>query len=101
MTEIMAGFFSDPKQAPLAMLVTAEGTRKPSKRWKTGFYHTAMMAKVPICLSYLDYEEKEAGIAECFMPSGDMEKDMRYIMDFYKTKNAKFPENFALDTRYI
>lgn len=101
MTETMAAFFSDPKEAPLAMLVTAEGTRSPSTKWKTGFYHTAVRAKVPICLAYLDYKEKEAGIAECFMPSGNLEEDMQYIMNFYKTKNAKFPENFALDTRYI
>lgn len=100
MTATMAAFFSDPKEAPLAMLVTAEGTRSRNDRWKTGFYHTAVQANVPICLSYLDYEQKVAGIAECFMPSGDLEKDMRHIMDFYRDKHPKFPENFALDKRY-
>jgi 1-acyl-sn-glycerol-3-phosphate acyltransferase len=100
MTTTMAAFFSDPNEAPLAMLVTAEGTRSRVDRWKTGFYHTALQANVPICLSYLDYQKKEAGIAQCFMPSGDLKKDMQLIMDFYRVSHPKFPENFALDKRY-
>ena len=39
-------------------------------------------------------------VEERAMDSGDLEKDMRYIMDFYRDKHPKFPENFALDKRY-
>ncbi|MEJ2004755.1 MAG: 1-acyl-sn-glycerol-3-phosphate acyltransferase [Cyclobacteriaceae bacterium] len=99
MTDIMAAFF-ESEEAPLAMLVTAEGTRSPVSQWKTGFYYTAVKANVPICLSYLDYKKKEAGIGLCFMPSGDIESDMRKIMAFYSGKTARFPEKFKPDERY-
>jgi len=100
MTDVMASFFSSA-QAPLAMLVTAEGTRSPVTKWKTGFYFTALKAGVPICLSYLDYGKKEAGIGLCFMPSGDIQKDMHRIMAFYRDKQARFPDQFKLDERYV
>jgi 1-acyl-sn-glycerol-3-phosphate acyltransferase len=99
MTDIMAEFFSS-EEAPLAMLVTAEGTRSPVTKWKSGFYYTALKAEVPICLSYLDYKKKEAGIGLCFYPSGNIDEDMQIIMNFYKDKTARFPEKFKLDERY-
>ena len=99
MTEIMAAFFTC-EQAPLAMLVTPEGTRSPVTKWKSGFYYTAVKAGVPICLSYLDYDKKEAGVGMCFKPSGKIEEDMPVIMEFYRNKHAKFPEKFKLDERY-
>ena len=34
-------------------------------------------------------------------PSGDIEKDMREIMDYYKDITPKFTEKFNLDERYI
>lgn len=99
MTEIMAGFFTS-NPGGLAMLVTAEGTRSRVTKWKTGFYYTALKAGVPICLSYLDYKKKEAGVGLCFLPSGDIDSDMKIVMDFYRDIPPKFPEKFATDERY-
>jgi 1-acyl-sn-glycerol-3-phosphate acyltransferase len=99
MTQVMARLFTETEQ-PLAILVTAEGTRKRTTKWKSGFYYTALEAKVPICLSYMDYQTRLTGVGMCFMPSGDIDKDMRIIMDFYREKHAKFPDKFALDERY-
>jgi len=77
----------------LIILVTPEGTRKYSKRWRSGFYFTAQKAGVPIVLGYLDYKEKEAGIGAVFHPTGERDKDVEEIKAFYRTKTAKFPEN--------
>ncbi len=84
----------------IAMVVAAEGSRSLRKRWKMGFYHTAVKAGVPICLGYLDYAKKEAGIGAAIHPSGDVEADMKKIMDFYRDIAPKFPEKFMLDERY-
>ncbi len=100
MTEIMADFFTHPENLPLTVLVTAEGTRSRVTKWKTGFYYSALKAEVPLCLSYLDYKEKVAGIGMCFMPSGNIEQDMKIIMDFYSDKSPKHPAKFTLDHRY-
>ena len=96
--EAMANLFADNKQ--LVVLVTPEGTRAKRTQWKSGFYHTAKLAGVPICLGYLDYEKKIAGVGAVVHPSDDMEADMRKIMAFYKDLKGEHPEKFSLDERY-
>ena len=99
MTEVMFDLFNKSEEK-MAVLVTPEGTRSKVTKWKTGFYYTALEAKVPICLADMDYKNKITGVVQCFMPSGNIEQDMKIIMDFYRGRNGKFPENFALDQRY-
>lgn len=98
MTDAMADLFKESSK--LCLMVTAEGTRSICKQWKTGFYYVALAASVPIVLSYLDYEKKEAGIAKVIYPTGDIAEDMKKIMLFYKDIKGKFPEKFSLDERY-
>ncbi len=86
--------FSENKR--LAVAITPEGTRKLNHNWKKGFYLIALKSKVPIVLGYLDYKEKTAGIGEMFYPSGDYEKDFKMLENFYKSRSAKYPENFNL-----
>ena len=83
----------------LIILVTPEGTRSKRTKWKTGFYHVALGAGVPICLGYVDYQKKKAGIAKTIYPS-DFQSDMREIMEFYAQIHPKFPEQFSIDTDY-
>lgn len=84
----------------IAVMITPEGTRSPRKKWKTGFYYVALEAGVPICLGYLDYANKIAGVGPVIHPSGDIEADMHQIMEFYKDIEGKHPELFELDERY-
>ncbi|MDF2454002.1 MAG: acyltransferase, partial [Bacteroidota bacterium] len=94
--DAMAELFT--KYDTLRLIITPEGTRSRREKWKTGFYHVAMKAKVPIALGFMDYEKKECGIDKIIYPSGDYKKDMKIIMDFYKNIKAKYPENFSVDT---
>lgn len=98
MVEVMSDLFKT--HAKLVMLVTPEATRAKQEQWKTGFYHVATTAGVPIALAYMDYEKKKCGVGKIVYPSGDMEKDMAEIMEFYAQIHAKFPENFSVDVRY-
>ena len=100
MIYVMADLFKDPSNLPMAMLVTAEGTRGPAKNWKTGFYHVAVKANLPICLAFMDYKTKVTGVGMCFKPSGNIKEDMKIIMDYYSDKVGKYPENFILDEEY-
>jgi len=84
----------------IAMVVAVEGSRSLRKKWKMGFYHTAMKAGVPICFGYLDYEKKQAGIGGMIHPTGDIDADMKVISAFYKDIKGKYPEKFSLDERY-
>jgi 1-acyl-sn-glycerol-3-phosphate acyltransferase len=98
MVDAMANLFEEHDR--LVVLVTPEATRSLRTEWKTGFYYVAQKAKVPVALGYLNYIDKEAGVGKIVWPSGDMEKDMRIIMDFYKDKQAKYPEKFSIDNRF-
>lgn len=96
-TEAMTELFN--KNEELIIVVTPEGTRGRNDKWKTGFYHIAKAANVPICMGYVDYKNKVTGVCKPFYPT-DYEKDMKMIMDFYKTITPKFPENFAVDREF-
>jgi 1-acyl-sn-glycerol-3-phosphate acyltransferase len=80
----------------LILLVPAEGTRSYVKEWKSGFYYTALGAGVPIALGYLDYGKKVAGFGEIFHPTGDYEKDLMAIKNFYRQFTARHPEKSSL-----
>ena len=99
MVQLMTDLFKvHPK---LVMLVTPEGTRSKQEQWKTGLYHVAVNAGVPIALAYIEYKKKKTGVGKVVYPTGDYEKDMHEIMEFYAQIAGKIPENFSVDTRYF
>jgi len=80
----------------LAVIITPEGTRKLMTQWKKGFYLIAMRANVPIALSFINYGNKTGGIGPILIPTGDYEKDLKFIEDYYRDKVARHPERFNL-----
>jgi 1-acyl-sn-glycerol-3-phosphate acyltransferase len=75
----------------LVLSIPAKGTRARAPYWKSGFYHIAKGAKVPVALAYLDYGKKKCGLGAFVMPSGDVRADMDRIRGFYAGVTAKFP----------
>jgi len=67
----------------LILIVPPEGTRSKVRSWKSGFYHIAYGAKVPIALGFIDFGRKVAGIGGIFEPSGDFDADLPEIRRFY------------------
>lgn len=96
--EAMAALFEGRDR--LVVLVTPEGTRSYRDEWKSGFYHVAKLAGVPICLGYLDYDKKIAGVGKVVHLSDNMSADMKKIMAFYNEIGPKHPEKFSVDKRY-
>lgn len=79
----------------LVLVVPAEGTRARVEFWKSGFYHIAREAEVPIVLSYLDYARRRGGFGPAVIPTGRFREDMDAIRDFYADKSGRHPELFA------
>jgi 1-acyl-sn-glycerol-3-phosphate acyltransferase len=77
------------------LVVPSEGTRSRVDYWKSGFYHIAREANVPIVLGYLDYARRRGGFGPALEPSGNVREDMDVIRDFYADKNGLHPELFA------
>lgn len=82
------------ESAEMIVAIPAEGTRSRVEKWKTGFYHIAKNANVPLIMGFVDFKKKEVGFGPLFKLSGDFEKDMAAIEDFFKMKTAKYPENY-------
>ena len=80
------------RSAKLVVAIPPEGTRQRVKEWKTGFYHIACGAQVPVVLAYMDYARKECGFGPVFYPTGDIEADMLKIRAFYQDKTGKYPD---------
>mgnify|MGYP006097122707 FL=1 len=88
--DIVAQFKSNDN---FVVLVPPEGTRRRVSEWKTGFYHIANNAEVPILMGYVNAGKKEAGFADFFYPTGELETDMKEIRSFYAEKKGLTAEN--------
>lgn len=76
----------------LVIIIPPSGTRNKVQYWKTGFYHIAHGAGVPIALGYIDYKRKKGGLGPFITPTGDLEADMKIIRKFYAGITGKHPE---------
>jgi 1-acyl-sn-glycerol-3-phosphate acyltransferase len=81
--------FEENDQLILAM--APEGTRKFTHAWKSGFYHIAREAAVPVLLVYLDYEKRVAGTGPLITLTGNVDEDMASVEEFYQKVTAKYP----------
>lgn len=79
------------------LAVTPEGTRSLATKWKRGFYFIALKAGLPIQLYAIDYKNKRIVCTKELVPSGDVEVDMRLIMDYYRPYEGKYPGKFAVE----
>lgn len=77
------------------MVVAPEGTRGGAAQWKTGFYHIAHQAGVPIVLATADYVKKEIAFPAVFEPSGDVQRDLVEIQKHFARINACHPEKLS------
>jgi 1-acyl-sn-glycerol-3-phosphate acyltransferase len=79
----------------LLLVLTPEGTRSRSERWKSGFYRIAVAAEVPILIIAFDYRRKVIRLGPVFRPTGDYEKDLPEIQSHYNVAMALKPENVS------
>lgn len=76
-------------RAKMILAIPPEGTRSLVSEWKSGFYHIADAARVPIIVSVLDYGTKTVKLAAVLTPSGDYETDLATIRAHYVGVHGK------------
>lgn len=76
----------------IVLAIPPKGTRGRREYWKSGFYHVALSADVPVCLGFLDYGRKVVGLGPCLRMTGDVRADMDRIRSFYKDMRGLKPE---------
>jgi len=81
----------------LIFAIAPEGTRSSVGRWKTGFYHMAKGANVPLALAYFDFSKRVGGIGKMLNTTENIDADMQAIADFYEPIMGKYPNNFNPD----
>ncbi|NLV44369.1 MAG: glycerol acyltransferase [Candidatus Hydrogenedentes bacterium] len=75
----------------LYLVIPPEGTRRSVDCWKTGFYHIAHEAKVPVWPWFIDYKNKRVGCGDVIHPTGDIESDFERIRAFYEATYGPMP----------
>jgi 1-acyl-sn-glycerol-3-phosphate acyltransferase len=81
------------------LVLAPEGTRSHTDHWKSGFYHLALAAHLPVGLAFIDYRGRSVGLTTYLSPSGDEEKDLGALRAFYADKVGRFPGQ-ASDIRF-
>jgi 1-acyl-sn-glycerol-3-phosphate acyltransferase len=77
------------------LALSPEGTRKYSAAWRSGFYHVAQQAGVPLALVYLDYREREIGVQHFLRLTGDVSADMAAIASVLSGRSGRNPVQAA------
>lgn len=79
----------------LLLAISPEGAQSKVEKWKTGFWHIAAQAGVPVQLVSFDYKKRVTECGPVIELSDDIEADMKRIQKYYKGVNAKHPEKFG------
>ena len=75
--------------------LSPEGTRSYLPHWKSGFYHIARKANVPIQTVFLDTKTKTIGWGPVYHLTDDKHADLERIKEFYRDKHGFKPEKFS------
>ena len=78
----------------MVLAIAPEGTRQLDKGFKTGFLRIAYEAKAPVLLVFFDFSRKVVGFGPLFQPSGDIDSDMKQILDFYRPIRGKYRKDW-------
>ena len=83
------------REPELVLVVPTEGTRDRAAFWKSGFYHIARQAAVPIVPSFLDFGSMRGGFGPPMRVTGNVTRDMDLFREFYAGMRGKHPELFG------
>lgn len=72
------------RREQLVLVIAPEGTRRRVERWKSGFYHIARGAGVPIVPVALHWGDRAIRIGAPVRPSGDADQDIALLRRWYE-----------------
>jgi 1-acyl-sn-glycerol-3-phosphate acyltransferase len=76
----------------LWLALAPEGTRKYVPGWRSGFYHVALAAQVPLGLVRFDYARREVDFRRFLQLSGDAAADMAAIAQGFEACTGRNPQ---------
>jgi len=76
----------------LVLAIAPEGTRRRVDRWRSGFYHIAREAAVPIWPVALDWGTRTVRLGPLFTPTDDADADLDALQEFFRQVRGKFPD---------
>lgn len=74
------------------LALAPEGTRKFKPSWRSGFYHIALAADVPLAMASFDYRTRTIRLVDFMQLSGDAQQDMAHIRTVYADIHGLKPE---------
>ena len=83
-TEQVAAEFA--RRDELALVIACEGTRRTDGRWKSGFYHIARAANVPIVPAFADNARRIVSFGPPMLPTGNYGEDLLKIAEWFRSK---------------
>lgn len=86
--------FKETEEFHLA--IAPEGTRKPVKRWKTGFHLIARETGATVYVGYYNWGKKEITVGQKWELTDNANEDMKRIQEYYSTLNlqGRHKENY-------
>jgi len=81
----------------LALVIAPEGSRTFKGSWRTGFYHIAMAAGVPIVPAWVNHKTMRGGVGKPLFPTGDYQADLAKLAAFYREKRPDCDRFVALE----
>lgn len=85
----------------LALVIAAEGTRTSNGEWRSGFYHIAQAADVPIVPAWVCNERNILGFGPPIHPTGDYGADLLRIARFMRSKLPDFERYKVLEAQAL
>jgi len=76
------------------LALAPEGTRRHVDQWRTGFYHIAQQAGVPIVPVALDWGHREVVIGDPVPAAGDPAAEIAQLRARYRADMARHPAGF-------
>lgn len=70
----------------LALVIAPEGSRSSDGHWRSGFWHIARAAGVPIVPAWVDHATMTGGVGPPLWPSDDLAADLKRLAAFYREK---------------
>lgn len=90
LVETVAELFQ--QEPEFVMALSPEGTRAPVTRWKTGFYHIAQLAQVPIVPVAFDFRHRRVVFGEPLIPGDSKAADMAQLLAFFRQYRGVYPQ---------
>jgi 1-acyl-sn-glycerol-3-phosphate acyltransferase len=83
----------------LALVMAPEGTRRSEGEWRSGFWHIARAAKVPIVITWVDPERHRIGFSEPYMPTDSFGRDLTHIAAFLREHRPDYDRYKVLEAQ--